>query len=379
LRVRGVQLRIITVNRDNRPDHEVIDDASILRFKLPYANDLFAGSGSVSAPLLRSAINHFSRNNNWPHVLHILTHTMEGVVDVARVRFHGTPCINSVTLMPLEGSTAVGRLKTFVYYWLRYLPFNLIVANSQSVAQRMTQLGITSNRIATIPNGVDLARFRPVSSPEEKSALRQKLGLKADMEIILFVGYIIPRKGVDLLLGAWSKIAQARDKAYLVLVGPYEKKNREENAAQTPPTFFSEMEKIIQASAAPERIFLTGEVINVDDYLRAADVFVFPSRQEGSPNALLEAMASGSSCVVTPFKGLSPEMGTAGKDFLLASFTTESIAENTIRLLSDQAQDRHIGQSACQFAKDHFDVEHSLDQYAQMYRNLAVTGKWRKK
>jgi glycosyltransferase involved in cell wall biosynthesis len=375
LRNRGIDLRVVTVNSNCRPSSEIIEGTSIQRFSMPNTLDLFAGSGSASALLLRNAINHFSKNKDWPDVLHILTHTLDSVVDLGQVRLSGIPCINSVTMMPLEGSTPIGKVKTFIYYWLKYLPFNLIVANSQTMAQRMIQLGVTPNRIETIPNGVDLLRFHPAHSLEEKIAIRQRLGLKADAEIILFVGYIIPRKGIDLLLGAWSEIARARPMAHLVLVGPYENESQKEIDRQTFPTFFTQMKNIVQESAAPVRVAFTGEVTNVDDYLRAADIFVFPSRQEGSPNALFEAMATGLPCVTTPFKGLSPELGTAGKDFLLASFTTGSIAENTIRILSTQGLGRRIGQSARHFAEKHFDIEHSLDQYANMYQKLAGSRK----
>lgn len=378
LRSRGINLRVITVNSNNRPNSEIIEGTSILRFNMPNTYNLFAGSGSVSALLLRNAINYFSKKNDWPDVLHILTHTLEGSVDVGRLRLYRIPCINSVTMMPLEGYSTIERVKTFVYYWLRYLPFNLVIANSQTIAQRMTQLGTSSKRVETIPNGVNLSRFRPAHSLEEKVNIRQELGLGIDAEIILFVGYIVPRKGIELLLGAWSEIARARPRAHLVLVGPYEKKSQEETDSQTLPNFFAQMEHIVQESAAPGRVSFTGEIANVDDYLRAADIFVFPSRQEGSPNALFEAMATGLPCVVTPFKGLSVELGMPGKEFLLALYTPESIAENTVRILSDKAQSKHIGQRARKFAEDHFDVERSLDQYAQMYQKMAESGKWKK-
>jgi glycosyltransferase involved in cell wall biosynthesis len=76
--------------------------------------------------------------------------------------------------------------------------------------------------------------------------------------------------------------------------------------------------------------------------------------------------------VLTPFMGLSPELGEPGRDFLLASFSTESIAENINRILSDQALRKNLGQASRMFAANNFDVERSLDQYAIMYKNLVM-------
>ena len=371
MRERGIQLRIFTVNRDNRPEREIIDGTPIFRLPTPNRSDFFAGSGSVSEVLLHRVVNYFQTNSQWPDVLHILTHAIQGVPDVWRARFYGIPCVNSITLMPLEVSSNSEMVKNILHHWIRYLPFNLVVTNNRIMAHRMTQLGISSKRIEAIPNGVDLARFCPVNSSDEKANIRQKLGLGIGDEIILFVGYIIPRKGVDLLVEAWSEIALRRPRAHLVLVGPYEKKSQDELIRQGVPSFFAKIEQTIQESTAPERVSFIGEVRDVDSYMRAADIFVFPSRHEGSPNALTEAMAIGLPCVITPFKGLSAELGEPGREFLLASFNSESIAESIITILSNRVQRENVGEAARKFAEEHFDVERSLDQYADMYKRLA--------
>jgi len=274
--------------------------------------------------------------------------------------------------MPLETHSKTEQLKDILHHWLRYLPFNLVITNNQVMANKMTHLGISSKRIVNIPNGVDLSRFHPVSSPGEKAAIRQKLGLGVGEEIILFVGYIAPRKGVDLLVKAWSEIARMRPKAHLVLVGPYPQKTQEELVGRNATSFFAKIERTIQESPAPERVSFIGEVDDVESYMRAADVFVFPTRQEGSPNALMEAMATGLPCVITPFNGFSNELGESGREFLLALFNPESIAENVNHILSNQVQGQNLGQAARRFTESYCDVERSLDRYADIYKRIAM-------
>jgi glycosyltransferase involved in cell wall biosynthesis len=371
LRARGVELRIITVNRDNHADREIIAGTPILRLPTPKNPNLFNGTGSVADVLLHGAVNYFQINNQWPDVLHILTHPLQGVPYVWRARCYGIPCVNSITLMPWETHSKIERLKDFLHHWLRYSPFNLIITNNQVMEHRMTQLGISSKRIINIPNGVDLSRFHPVSSSDEQAKLRKELGLGVGDEIILFVGYIVPRKGIDLLAEAWSEIARMRPAAHLVLVGPYEQRSQAEIVGRDTPTFFAKIERIIQESPAPERVSFMGEVENVESFMQAADVFVFPSRREGSPNALTEAMAAGLPCVITPFSGLSVEFGAPGREFLLASFTSDSIAENINSILSNLLQKEKIGRAARKFAEENFDVARSLDLYSDMYKRLS--------
>ena len=127
--------------------------------------------------------------------------------------------------------------------------------------------------------------------------------------------------------------------------------------------------KILRALAT------AGLVEDVETYLHAADVLVLPSQREGMPNSVLEAMACGVPVIITPFLGLSDDLGKPGEQYLLADFSPDSLAEALRRLLQDPGLRERLAGSALQWIRQTMDLQASLDQYATLYKELA--GKYR--
>lgn len=145
--------------------------------------------------------------------------------------------------------------------------------------------GIAEN-VYILPNGVDVAYFTPPETNEE-FFIRKQLGLPADKVIFLFSGRLEPVKGLDLLMDAWLKLdKEIADTSLLLILGGG-----------------SLYEKIKNQLDGLSNIIVKGEVENVRAYLRAADVFVLPSRYEGISLAILEAMACGLPVILTRVGG----------------------------------------------------------------------------
>ena len=242
-----------------------------------------------------------------------------------------------------------------------------VVVSSGAMRDMLRGLGVR-DPIEVIPNGVDTARFRPPASLAERIAIRRQLGIGAHDPVLLFVGPITARKGVDLLLEAWSRIALDWPRAHLLLVGPRQAENNPQEAA-----FHRKLNELVEASRAPERIHFLGLVPNVEDYMRAADIFVFTSRREGMPNVVPEAMASGLPVISTPFLGLPAEFGHAGRHYLLAGFDPELLATRITELLADRGARAAIGAAARRWTEDHLAIDRSLDRYVELYREVAAS------
>ena len=218
--------------------------------------------------------------------------------------------------------------------------------------------------IQVIENGVNLKRFKPLASAAEKCELRGKLGLKEDGEIVVFVGPIAYRKGIDILLRAWIKIAAERPTASLVLVGPRFSDLRGAEDARLPADFFN----IIEQPGMKDRIIFTGMVNNVEQYFQAADLFVFPSRREGMPNVVPEAFASGVPTILTPFVGLPEEFGHPNEEYALVERTPEALESAIVDLLDHPEKRAQLSENALKWVRAEMDVEHSLDQYVALYQ-----------
>ncbi len=248
---------------------------------------------------------------------------------------------------------------------LRFI--DCVIVNSSLMRDKLQQYGIRT-RIEVIPNGVDTTHFYPISDTDAQARLRQKLGIPVQASVLVNVGAVMPRKGTDLLLAAWAQLARNCPDCHLIIVGPRTDARNPELA-----TFHQSIQKHLTASGASDRVHFTGQVPNVADYLRAADLFVFSSVREGLPNVVLEAMATALPVVMTPFAGLSDELGQANRHYQLVERTPQSLAKTIHQLLNDQESRWKLGMSSYQWVKAKMNIDSTLDQLANLYTDVART------
>jgi len=365
LQERGINLRIITVRRSpEEPATEQFDGLIVERIPVPLNDD------DGKQALISAVLQHFERTHYWPDVVQSFSSTKQDVFRFWRLRLRGTGMLHVATMMRKDGDKIALRSRLYIQ-WLMS-PFNVIVASSSIMADQLIQFGVGRRRLHTIPNGVDLNRFFPVASPEARAELRRKLHLEPDDEVILFVGLVTPRKSVHTLVQAWYDIARQRPKAKLVIAGAYrEQRSAVPGELERVNTYCDWIAELVERSPAPNRVIFTEHVSNVEEYLRAADVFVFPSLLEGMPNVVPEAMASGLACVLTPFVGLPAEFGQPGHEHLLVDRTPESISEAVFTVLNNRAERQRLEKNALAWIKNQMNVQRSLDQYSRLYRQLA--------
>ena len=171
----------------------------------------------------------------------------------------------------------------------------------------VVNMGVSRGKVVLLPNGVDTKAFRPISA-EDKAELRKRLDLPDEMTIVLFVGRLEFVKGLDVLLHAWSQLPNhIRLRSLLILVGDGAEQNN--------------LKRMSRALGIQETVIMVGERQIVHDYYSAADIFVLPSRSEGMPVALMEAMASGLPVIASNVGG-SREVIEHGKNGIL--FESES-------------------------------------------------------
>ncbi len=161
------------------------------------------------------------------------------------------------------------------------------VAVSRGIRDELLAAGAPPERVREITNGVDGERFSP-AAPGEKRILRRALSLP-EGPLVLFAGRLSPEKGVDVLVRAWPRLLARVPGARLCLVGagPDEARLRE----------------LVRARRVEGSVTFAGGVADAAPYTRAADLAVLPSRTEGMPVALLEAMSCGVPVVATRVGG----------------------------------------------------------------------------
>jgi len=104
---------------------------------------------------------------------------------------------------------------------------------------------------------------------------------------------------------------------------------------------------------------------------RSADLFVFLSQLEGTPNVLPEAMASGLPVLTAKFKGFSEELGQDGNELVFTEREPSKVCSELFRLLNDAALRESLASNARSWVEKYQDVDRSMDQYATLLRGLS--------
>lgn len=166
---------------------------------------------------------------------------------------------------------------------------DVATAVSEELSMRIRRWGIDGRKVVTVPNGVDLSLF----AVKDKVSCRQKLALPEDCHIILFIGRLSREKGFDLLIKSISGLKRTSAPNFRVVVvgdGPERKA----------------LEKEIADEGLGELFDFRGvqDHSTVSDWLGGADLLCLPSLREGSPNVVLESLASGRPVVASRVGGI---------------------------------------------------------------------------
>jgi glycosyltransferase involved in cell wall biosynthesis len=229
-----------------------------------------------------------------------------------------------------------------------------VVLNRESAAE-LQAVGLGGVPACLVPNGVDARRFRP-ARPDERATLRARLGLPADEPVALFVGRLERYKGLDTLLAAWADLMRRGSRSRLLIVGPGE---------------VAAWVREAHGQGGEGGVTFLGAREDVADLYQAADLFVFPSRGEGCPNAVLEAMASALPVVATDVAGNREVLGEDGKaGWLVPVEDPAALAEAVATLTASPALRREIAAAARERILERFDIDRVGAQYLSLYQTL---------
>ncbi|MEA5575258.1 glycosyltransferase family 4 protein [Anabaena sp. UHCC 0451] len=223
----------------------------------------------------------------------------------------------------------------------------VVVAVSTKVADELVNIGVASDKIRVIVNGVDLQEFCPGATS------RQKLGLPENVTLALFAGDIrTTRKNLDTVLQALVKVPNLQ----LAVVGTTEG---------------SPFPELANSLGISKRVHFLGYRRDIAEIMRAVDLFVFPSRYEACSLVLLEAMASGLPVITATATGGAELVTSAAGITLPDTDNVDSLASALLSLKNDLLR-QQMGAAARRIAEQHswtIMAQTYLDLFAELIKN----------
>lgn len=354
-RLAGKGVNVMILTRRWRPDmarREHIGEIPVRRIGVP-------GSGAVAKAVFAVSLLVFLLLKRRRYdVLHSHGAVKMGALIACIAALTGRPAVAKIATagaIPRLRGTLPGRLALALFKRV-----DTVICMSREIHRELESIAVDPARIAWIENGVDADRFAP-RSESARADWRQGSGLSAGALVAVYSGRLVRRKGIDVLVKAWSRIDSVAANAHLFLLG---------SGIDQPDSVEQDIRARVQGDAIPNIVFV-GDTARPEDFLGAADLFVFPSRREGFPNALLEAMAAGTAVIASNIGGCADLIRSGKNGILVEPDDPQALAEQLHICLAQTETRARLGKAARWHVVEHNGLEKITDRYLDLYRTLA--------
>ncbi len=227
-----------------------------------------------------------------------------------------------------------------------------VAVSEATAAQALVTHDVAAARLHTIPNGIRLERYAP--DPEARAAARVELGL-GDAWVVGTVGRLDPNKHQIALVRALAPQLSSRLRLVIVGDGPSR----------------GELDAAVAALPDPRWVVLTGPRMDVPRLMPAFDVFALPSKSEGLPLVVPEAMAASLPVVATAVGGLPSVIEHGVTGLLVPADDEAALATALGQLADDRELARAMGDKGRAVALSRFSADVMVDAYLELYARFA--------
>lgn len=223
------------------------------------------------------------------------------------------------------------------------------VALNDIIREELAAEGVPPERIVEIPNGV--------SVPEEPPASAKTVSER----VVAYVGRLHEQKAVDVLI-----------RGFVALPGPMKEKTRLRIIGDGPAR--PDLEALVEKLSNNGEVEFVGEVSDIDQSLRQADLVVLPSLAEGMSNTLLEAMARGVPVVASDIPANAVLVKSGENGWLFPASDWKSLAALLVTVLVDGDLLQEVGAHARRQVAERYGIDRVALRYSELYRDVCGTG-----
>lgn len=300
-------------------------------------------------------VREISPINDLKALISLIRHIKEGKFDVVHTHSSKTGLLGRIAakitgvkkiVHSVHGfafPAAKSKIQYIVYFLMEYLAKyftdHLIVLNKTDYHYAVSKLGYSKNKVSIIPNGVDIDYFEP--------------SLKDNKEItFLMVGRLWQQKDPLTLIKAAAKL-KFPQKIIIIIAGDGD--------------LFDACSSYIKNNNLSKVVALHGWVSDVKGLLDKADVFILPSKWEGMPLAILEAMASGLPCIVTDIPGNNDLVVSGENGLLFPIGDYKLLSEHIDRLANDDILRAEMSEASRHFAVQRYSLDERNKKIIELY------------
>ena len=256
-------------------------------------------------------------------------------------RMIGTPAI-----FARQGVQNLSNKQRYVKPFTQYI--DGIITNTASIKSTYESFGwFPDNFIHVVYNGVK------ITANTQQINLRDKFGIPPEASVIASAGRLDYQKGFDLLITVAEKSKRLGLNWYFLVAGQGKLKNK--------------LDTLAKEMKVEERFKLIGFYDDIEGFIKSADVFVLPSRYEGMPNVVLEAMSLGKACVVTRVNGAA-ELIEHNKSGILVDWENPEVLFAGIKeVLTDDQLKTKLEQQALKRVSQNFTLDKMIDQLETIF------------
>jgi glycosyltransferase involved in cell wall biosynthesis len=244
------------------------------------------------------------------------------------------------------------RRRQWMERWTARLMARRLVVVSELLRDEIrTWFGLAPDRVITIANGVDTARFHRDSSFDRTAVRRALTG--GDYPLITNVARLVPQKAQHHLLEAARIVLATAPDVRFVLLGD--------------GPLRADLEAQAAALGISDKVIFAGFRPDVPDVLAASDVFVLSSLWEGMPVALLEAMAAGCTAVATDVGGVAQVLQNEVTGLLVPPGDPAALAAALLRCITDPAYARQLGAAGQAWTTQEYGMRAWVGKWETLY------------
>ena len=318
-------------------------------------------------------LTHFIKTNN-ARIDLVHTHGFHPRVNLAAKRAQ-LPIITKITNQSVDDPMAVLNRKGGSAKFQIYDFADAVVSTSHVLERLCRTSGLAQEKIIRLPNGVDHELFCPLPF-EKRLALREKLHAPQDKIILLTVGTVNYTKGLDALVKAIYRLDDPMKKRIrLWVVGPTTNRDGANSVQAGFTEFVSKVKSMISEFGLQDIVQFKGRQQNVQEFMQAADIYVHPSRKEGQPNAILEAMACGLPVIANLLPGITDEILQTGRYGYLVNVDNPRQFASAIRvLINNHFLRKRVGTQAREHVMKYYSIQQVAQRYVSLYSSIIHKG-----